>query len=157
MLVCEFEPRIVARSKIPTHFTIAHFCYPLLSFTSLFGCFFQVSMCCCFFSILKHFYGRLFGVAFANLFVYPHIWWGNRQTHIVTEMQAIIHTNERMRIATQSAHIYWKNNNIWNRNEMYRQKNRRKKKILTNYHTLWLWFKNRAMNSDTWPSHFFPR
>ena len=49
-------------------------------------------------------------IAFANLFVYPHThkhthtWWGHRQTHIVTEMQAIIHTNGRMRIATQSAH-----------------------------------------------------
>lgn len=31
------------------------------------------------------------------------------KTHIVIEMQAIIHTNERMRIATQSAHQHKKN------------------------------------------------
>lgn len=80
--------------------------------------------CCCFcfgFSGFEHFYGRclLLWVSWhSQIFLsthtntHTHTWWGHRQTHIVTETQAIIHTNERMRIATQSAHEKNNNNTI---------------------------------------------
>lgn len=70
-------------------------------------------------------------------------------------MQAIIHTNERMRIATQSAHEKKEHNNeIWRKKNVDDEDdNVNNNKILTNYHTLWLWFlKSRHQhmtNTDT--------
>lgn len=105
-----------------------------------------------FFSGPKHFYGRLFvcwsSLSHSQIFLYIHTWWGHRQTHIVTEMQAIIHTewkNENCNSKCTTEYTIWKKK----RNNQQQQHSQRvlaeqKKKLLqkieTNYHTLWLWF-----------------
>lgn len=150
--------------EIATHFWIAYFVlwqicvyFPVSFLFSIALSIFRLRFLSAFhrsdfFSGPKHFYGRLFvcwsSLSHSQIFLYIHTWWGHRQTHIVTEMQAIIHTewkNENCNSKCTTEYTIWekKRNNQQQQHSqrvLAEQKKKLLQKIETNYHTLWLWF-----------------